>query len=45
MKQYLLDTSALLALRSNEAGADDVANLLYQAQQAQAELYCLISRK
>jgi len=29
MSRYLLDTSALLALRDNEAGADAVAALLY----------------
>jgi ribonuclease VapC len=38
MKRYLLDTSALLALRDNEAGADQVAELLHQSQQAKA--YC-----
>ncbi len=32
MKRYLLDTSALLSLRDNESGADQVADLLYQAQ-------------
>jgi len=36
MKRYLLDTSALLTLRDNEPGADEVAELLYQAQQGQA---------
>lgn len=36
MRRYLLDTSALLALRDNEAGADQVADLLYQAQNGQA---------
>ena len=29
MKRYLLDASALLTLRDNEAGADQVADLLY----------------
>jgi predicted nucleic acid-binding protein len=28
MKRYLLDTSAILALRDDEAGADDVADIL-----------------
>jgi predicted nucleic acid-binding protein len=37
MKRYLLDTSALLTLRDNEAGADQVADLLYQAQNGQAD--------
>lgn len=32
MKRWLLDTSALLALRDDEAGADRVAALLRQAQ-------------
>ena len=36
MKTYLLDTSALLALRDDEAGADEVAALLMQAQQGNA---------
>ncbi|MBT8342786.1 MAG: PIN domain-containing protein [Desulfatitalea sp.] len=31
MKRYLLDTSALLTLRDNEPGADQVADLLYGA--------------
>jgi predicted nucleic acid-binding protein len=39
MKRYLLDTSALLALRDNEAGADQVAEILYQAQQAKAQCF------
>lgn len=37
MKRCLLDTSALLTLRDNEAGADQVADLLYQAQNGQAD--------
>ncbi len=37
MNRYLLDTSALLTLRDNEAGADEVAEVLYQAQQGQAQ--------
>jgi predicted nucleic acid-binding protein len=44
MKRYLLDTSALLALRDNEAGADQVADLLYQAQNDQVDcLACFIT--
>jgi ribonuclease VapC len=39
MKRYLLDTSALLTLRDNEAGADEVAALLYAAQEG--EVICL----
>lgn len=41
MNRYLLDTSALLTLRDEEAGADQVADLLYQAQRGQA--VCLAS--
>lgn len=37
MNRYLLDTSALLTLRDDESGAEDVANLLYQAQDQQVE--------
>ena len=45
MMPYLLDTSALLTLRDNEAGADEVANLLYQAQHGRAHcLACFITR-
>lgn len=36
MKRWLLDTSALLALRDDEAGADRVADLLRQAQAGRA---------
>jgi len=44
MKRYLLDTSALLTLRDNEAGADQVAALLYQAQDSTHEcLGCFIT--
>jgi ribonuclease VapC len=39
MKRWLLDTSALLALRDDEAGAEEVASLLRQAQQARAHCY------
>lgn len=44
MNRYLLDTSALLALSDNEAGADQVADILYQAQQAKAKCFgCFMS--
>ena len=44
MKRYLLDTSALLTLRDDEAGADQVAEILHQAQQAQAQCFgCFMS--
>ena len=44
MKRYLLDTSALLTLRDNEAGADQVAEILQQAQQAKAQCFgCFMS--
>ena len=33
MKTYVFDTSALLTLRDNESGAEQVADLLYQAEQ------------
>ena len=39
MKRYLLDTSALLALRDNEAGANQVADLLHQAQTGKARCF------
>lgn len=39
MKRYLLDTSALLALRDNEAGANQVADLLRQAQAGTARCF------
>ena len=39
MNRYLLDTSALLTLRDDEAGAENVANLLYQAQNQQVECF------
>ncbi len=44
MKRWLLDTSALLALRDDEAGADRVAALLGQAQTGRAKCYgCFMS--
>ncbi len=44
MKTYLLDTSAILTLRDDEPGADDVANLLSMAQEAKVRcLGCFIS--
>ena len=43
--RWLLDTSALLALRDNEAGAEHVAALLRQAIDAQSMvLACFMSR-
>ena len=39
MNRYLLDTSALLTLRDDEAGAEDVANILYQAQDQEGECF------
>ena len=44
MKRWLLDTSVLLALRDDEAGADRVATLLQQAQARRAICYgCFMS--
>lgn len=44
MKRYLLDTSALLTLRDNEAGSEQVAEILYEAQQAKARCFgCFMS--
>jgi predicted nucleic acid-binding protein len=44
VKRYLLDTSALLTLRDNEAGADQVAEILHQAQQGQSQCFgCFMS--
>jgi predicted nucleic acid-binding protein len=39
MNRYLLDTSALLTLRDDEAGAERVAALLYAAQQGKAHCF------
>ncbi|MCA9999504.1 MAG: PIN domain-containing protein [Anaerolineales bacterium] len=36
MNRYLLDTSALLTLRDNEVGAEQVAAILYEAQKGQS---------
>ncbi|MEZ5450258.1 MAG: PIN domain-containing protein, partial [Thiolinea sp.] len=45
MKRYLLDTSALLALRDEEAGAETVADILYQSQNGQARCFaCFMSQ-
>jgi predicted nucleic acid-binding protein len=38
MKRYLLDTSALLTLRDEEEGAEQVAEILHQARRGQ--IYC-----
>lgn len=44
MKRYVLDTSALLSLRDNEAGADRVAEVLEQAANGKARCYgCFIT--
>ena len=44
MKRYLLDTSALLTLRDNESGADQVAEIFKQAQQEKAICFgCFMS--
>ncbi|MFZ1983351.1 MAG: PIN domain-containing protein [Desulfatitalea sp.] len=44
MKRYLLDTSALLTLRDDEPGADQVAGLLLQAQKGESSCkICFIS--
>jgi predicted nucleic acid-binding protein len=44
MKRWLLDTSALLALRDDEPGADEVAGLLVSAQKGKARCYgCFIT--
>jgi predicted nucleic acid-binding protein len=39
IKRYLLDTSAILALRSDEDGADEVESLLRQSESGEAEVY------
>jgi ribonuclease VapC len=45
MKHWLLDTSALLALRDDEAGADRVALLLQRAQAGRAICHgCFMSQ-
>lgn len=44
MKRYVMDTSALLTLRDNEPGADEVAELLQQSRQGQSLCFiCFIS--
>ncbi len=44
MKAFLLDTSALLTLRDDEPGVDEVAALLTKAQQGEVHCYgCFIS--
>ncbi|MDP2793136.1 MAG: PIN domain-containing protein [Sulfurisoma sp.] len=44
MKRWLLDTSALLTLRDDEAGADRVATMLRQAQAGRAVCHgCFMS--
>lgn len=45
MNRYLLDTSAFLTLRDNELGAEQVADLLYQAQEGTAQCFaCFMSQ-
>ncbi len=44
MKRFLLDTSALLTLRDDEAGASQVADLLYAAQKEKTNCFsCFIT--
>ena len=44
MKRYVLDTSALLTLRDDEAGAGRVADILQQAANGKARCYgCFIT--
>ena len=44
MKRYLLDTSALLTLWDDEAGADQVAEILHQAESGKVKCFgCFIS--
>lgn len=43
MKRFLLDTSALLTLRDNEPGADQVGDLLYKVYKGEIKCYsCFI---
>jgi predicted nucleic acid-binding protein len=39
MNRYLLDTSAFLTLKDDESGADQVADLLRQAQAGEAQCF------
>ena len=39
MNRWLLDTSALLALRDDEDGAEQVADLLAQAQRGETRCF------
>jgi predicted nucleic acid-binding protein len=44
MKRYLLDTSALLTLRDEEDGAEQVAGILQQARQQRVQCFaCFIT--
>jgi predicted nucleic acid-binding protein len=38
-ERYLLDTSAILALRADEEGADDVESILRRSESGAAEVY------
>ena len=40
MERYLLDTSAILTLRDNEEGADDVAAILDKSRKGRADAHC-----
>jgi ribonuclease VapC len=40
MTSYLLDTSALLTLRYDESGADQVADLLYKTKDDDIQCFC-----
>jgi hypothetical protein len=45
MKRFLLDTSALLTLRDDEEGADQVADLLQKAEAGRAHCFaCFIKQ-
>ena len=43
MKTFLLDTSALLTLRDDEPGADEVAALMRQAQRGEVNAMAALS--
>ncbi len=38
MKSYIFDTSAILTLRDNESGAEEVADLLYRADRGEVKV-------
>lgn len=41
--KYVLDTSALLALRGDERGADEVERILKEAEKGECEVYVSIA--